>query len=283
MTTRQPDTEGDAGYPSQLIPAALLIAVTIMGLIGAVARPRWTGPLHAQAEVIGIVLEVVLGALLVVTLRLRGESAAVALRLRAGLRALLPAMMVALLVFLLINAHLRLNGVAHPHFPYYPQKFGPPRSKLKGSGATGKSGFPMWILWVLGILALLAAIGLALKLATRRPQPRVPRPDGLAVDPEELKTALDEGAAALRASDYDDARKAIIACYVAMERRLGDKNDAETPDELLARATREGLIHGPAARRLTGLFYEARFSTHPLGGDKREQALAALDELRSQT
>jgi hypothetical protein len=281
MTARQPDTEGDAGYPSQLIPVALLIAVTIVGLIGAVARPRWTGPLHEQAEVIGIVLEVVLAALLIVTLRLRGDSSEVALRLRAGLKALLPAMMVALLIVLLIGAHLHFNGTIHAHPPVSATP--PAAGHPKPVGSAGKSGFPIWILWVLGIVALLAAIALALKLATRRPQPRVPRPGGLAVDPEELKTALDEGAAALRATDYDDARKAIIACYVAMERRLGDKNDAETPDELLGRATRDGLIHGPAAGRLTGLFYEARFSTHPLGADKREQALAALDELRSQT
>jgi Domain of unknown function (DUF4129) len=280
MTARQPDTEGDASYPSQLIPVALLLGVTIVGLIGAVASPRWTGPLHGQAEVIGIVLEVALAVLLIVTFRLRGESSEVALRLRGGLKALLPAMMVALLIALLVGLHLHWGGTVHVRPPV---AVTPPSSHPKSVGGAGKGGFPIWILWVLGIVALLAAVALALKLSVRRPRPRVPRAGGLAVDPEELKTALDEGAAALRASDYDDARKAIIACYVAMERRLGDKNDAETPDELLARATRDGLIHGPAAGRLTGLFYEARFSTHPLGDDKREQALAALDEMRSQT
>jgi hypothetical protein len=281
MTTRQPDVEGDAGYPSQLIPVGLLVAVTIVGLIGAVARPRWTGPLHAQAEGVGIALEVILGALLIVTLRRRGDSSDVALRVRAGLRALLPAMMVALLIALLFGAHLHFGGatpVRHPA-PSRPQGKQSQRALPLDHGG----GFPSWILWVLGIVVLIAVIAVALRLAARRPPRRVPRPGGLAVDPEELKTALDEGAAALRATDYDDARKAIIACYVAMEKRLGDRNDAETPDELLARATSAGLIHGPAAGNLTGLFYEARFSTHPLEDGKREQAIAALDELRSQT
>ena len=36
---------------------------------------------------------------------------------------------------------------------------------------------------------------------------------------------------------------------------------------------------GGAAGRLTALFYEARFSTHPLGSGQRDAASAALDEL----
>jgi hypothetical protein len=283
MTTRQPDAEGaegDAGYPSQVIPVALLIGVVIVGLIGAVARPRWTGPLHGQAEAVGIALEVVLGALLIVTARKRDDSAEVAQRLRDGLRVVIPTMMVTLLVFLLINAHLRFNNDTGGRRPEdrasEPKSFGTPKGH-------GSSGFPPWILWVLGILLLIAIIVVALRMSWRRPPRRVVPPGGLAMDPEDLKTALDEGAAALRAADYDDARKAIIACYVAMEKQLGDKNDADTPDELLAKATRQGLIHGPAAGALTGLFYEARFSTHPLGSDKRDEAIAALDELRRQT
>jgi hypothetical protein len=54
---------------------------------------------------------------------------------------------------------------------------------------------------------------------------------------------------------------------------------ADTPDELLARATRSGIVRGPAAERLTALFYEARFSSHPLDGGERAAAEQALDEL----
>jgi hypothetical protein len=39
------------------------------------------------------------------------------------------------------------------------------------------------------------------------------------------------------------------------------------------------VIRGTAAARLTALFYEARFSSHPLGPAERDAAEGALDEL----
>jgi hypothetical protein len=103
----------------------------------------------------------------------------------------------------------------------------------------------------------------------------------LAEDPEDLREAVESGRLALRT--VDDARAAIIACYVAMETSLADRGAAravaDTPDELLARATTSGLVRGTAAARLTALFYEARFSSHPLGRGQRDAAEQALDEL----
>src|SRR5258708_34009754 len=68
-----------------------------------------------------------------------------------------------------------------------------------------------------------------------------------------------------------------------MERSRADRGTArtvaDTPDELLARAVAAGTVRGAAAGRLTALFYEARFSTHPLGAGQRDAASAALDEL----
>jgi hypothetical protein len=81
----------------------------------------------------------------------------------------------------------------------------------------------------------------------------------------------------------DDARAAIIACYLAMETSLAERGTArgvaDTPGELLTRATEAGLVRGTAAARLTALFYEARFSSHPLGHRQRDAAERALDEL----
>jgi hypothetical protein len=71
-----------------------------------------------------------------------------------------------------------------------------------------------------------------------------------------------------------------------MERRLAERGTArgaaDTPDELLARAVAAGAVRGGAAGRLTTLFYEARFSTHPLGAEQRDAASAALDELAAE-
>jgi hypothetical protein len=54
---------------------------------------------------------------------------------------------------------------------------------------------------------------------------------------------------------------------------------ADTPDELLARAASQGLVGGDWPARLTALFYEARFSTHPMSRALRDDAERALSEL----
>jgi hypothetical protein len=54
---------------------------------------------------------------------------------------------------------------------------------------------------------------------------------------------------------------------------------ADTPDELLARAAGLGLVRTGAAARLTALFYEARFSSHPMLLAQRDEAQQALAEL----
>jgi hypothetical protein len=99
-----------------------------------------------------------------------------------------------------------------------------------------------------------------------------------------LRKAVESGRTALRA--VDDARAAIIACYLAMEGSLAKagtaRTAAETPDELLAKATATGLLRSPAAGQLTGLFYEARFSSHDLPDTVKDTAMAALDEISAE-
>ena len=55
---------------------------------------------------------------------------------------------------------------------------------------------------------------------------------------------------------------------------------ADTPEELLLRAYRDGFLRTQAASGLTELFREARFSTHPLGQVERDAAAAALWQIR---
>ena len=73
--------------------------------------------------------------------------------------------------------------------------------------------------------------------------------DFIAEDSEDLREAVESGRSALRT--LDDARAAIIACYVAMENSLAERGAArgvaDTPDEVLARATETGI--GPRHRR----------------------------------
>jgi hypothetical protein len=131
-------------------------------------------------------------------------------------------------------------------------------------------------------VVLLAAVVLSIWWARRfRPAGQSGDDDFIAEDPEDLREAVESGRSALLT--IDDARAAIIACYLAMEASLAERGAAraiaDTPDELLARAQATGIVRGTAAARLTALFYEARFSSHPLDRSQRDAAAHALDEL----
>ena len=68
----------------RLLPVVLLIVVGLAGLRGAVGTLRWDGPLHQDAVVVGVVLEVVIAILFAILLVRHGrgsqEPAAVKLR-----------------------------------------------------------------------------------------------------------------------------------------------------------------------------------------------------------
>ena len=95
--------------------------------------------------------------------------------------------------------------------------------------------------------------------------PPEPEPD-LEPDAEPLVAALAAGARVLH--EDPDPRAAIIGCYAAMERSLADAGApprmADTPAEVLGRATASGLVRSAPATTLTGLFRQARYSSHPM-------------------
>jgi hypothetical protein len=285
---------------ARLLPLVLLIILAIAGLRGAVAAPRWNGPLRADGVPIGLALEVILGALLVVTLRREGAARDAAEQLpytgadteiappaalRFVLRCVLGAAMVAVAVILISDLHLHYfvkpRDTQPP--PTSPRKLRVPPLATEGGGG-GTLHIP-WgpILYGLLVLALVAAVVISIWWSTRLRRPAAPLPIA-ELNADELREAVESGRAAL--ARIDDARAAIIACYVAMERSLADRGApravADTPDELLARAVAAQVVRGGAAGRLTALFYEARFSTHPLTGGQRDAASAALDELAAE-
>jgi hypothetical protein len=284
---------------ARLLPLALLVVLAIAGLRGAVPAPRWDGPLRAQGVAIGIALEVVLGVLLVITLRRdRAARHAAATRpyseaddetgvpaaLRFALKWLLGGGMVAIAAVLISNLHLHFFIKPHP-LPARPAAIPPRRSTVPRAPQVPAYHFPLGpILYGLLVFVIVAAVAISLWWAARQLRPALPRllPD--AADADELREAVESGRLAF--AELDDARAAIIACYLAMERSLADRGAArgaaDTPDELLARVISAGIVRGAAARRLTGLFYEARFSTHPLGRAERDAASAALDELAAE-
>jgi hypothetical protein len=194
--------------------------------------------------------------------------------------------MIAVAIVLLAELHLHGfsagKGTQPLHFKGHLPKPPPPGAKP----AEG-SHIPFGpILWGLLVAVLVAAVLLTIMWARRQGRTERPEPfiDDMAEDSEGLRDAVESGRAAFAA--IDEAGAAIIACYAAMESTLAERGTArraaDTPDELLARAVSNGLVGGlaaGAAEELTTLFYEARFSTHPLGPEQRDAARRALDYL----
>jgi len=291
MTSRQPGTT-----PPLVLPVALLVLAGLAGLRGGVTAPRWDGPLHGDAVAVGLALEIVLGTMLAFAIRRRAAGA----RARTGrvaptspvadtLRELpayvLSAGMIAVVVTLLVGLHEHLFS-------------GPTGALLIRAAGTAPATAPgrhfrfhlfavhihvaVELLYGLLVLVFLGAVVLRIGWT------RWFRPSGparayhyLGPEPQDLLEVVESGRSALRA--IDDARAAIIACYVAMEASLAEHGAAraiaDTPDELLTRATAMGIVRGTAAARLTTLFYEARFSSHPLDRGHRDAAGQAIGEL----
>jgi hypothetical protein len=156
---------------------------------------------------------------------------------------------------------------------------------LGGSGplsdrSSGSTGFvvPSWLPWTaLGIVAVAAVTALVV-LCLRRPRPAVTPPEANAT-----RAAVD---AAIGALDGEaDPRRGVIAAYGAMQRALGEhgvaRSPTEAPREYLERVLVASQANVREARTLTGLFEEARYSTHPIPERLREAALLALRSLRS--
>jgi hypothetical protein len=282
---------------ARLLPLALLVILVVAGLRGEVSAPRWNGPLKADGVAIGLALEVILGALLIVTLRRDAAARRLAERrpynpgpadieppaaLRFTLKWVLGGCIAAVAAVLISDLHLHFltKGRLPPAPPPAPR--GTAKARLRPPASGGWTLHVPWqpILYGLLVVALVAAVVISIWWSSRVRRPAAP----LVIEDvgtEELREAVESGRAAL--AEISDARAAIIACYLAMERSLADRGTsrtaADTPDELLARAVGAGTVRGPAASRLTALFYEARFSTHPVADGQRAAAGAALDEL----
>jgi hypothetical protein len=269
---------------SRAVLAALLLLLTIAGI--RAAGPAVTFKTTALPVVIGIgcALEAVL-AVLLIALRWRPRvTAGPAARLRMLLTGAIVTALIAIPAGVLIAAfahiHPRRRLRTHPVKPG-----GSPTRLPLGRHDHGAIG-PDFVRYVL-IALLIAAVIIAVILISRRrlrwlrSAASTPVEDDDTDTPAELARAVHSGRLALR--ELDDARAAIIGCYVAMEASLAEagaaRGAAETPDELLDRAVGAGLVDAAPAGRLTALFYEARYSTHPMPQARRDEAEQALADI----
>ncbi len=133
------------------------------------------------------------------------------------------------------------------------------------------------VLVILGLIALGVAAAL---LAARR------RTSALDADlvAETLADVLDDTLDDLRAET--DPRRAVIAAYARLERALSahgfPRRRAETQQEYVARILGDLDVDRRAVQRLTDLFTQAKFSQHEVDEGMKEEAIAALEQVRDE-
>jgi hypothetical protein len=135
---------------------------------------------------------------------------------------------------------------------------------------------------VLVVLALLAVAIAGWYLAYRARLRRLP-PEPQLLQPV-LADVLDETLDDLRAET--DPRRAVIAAYVRMERVLAayglPRSPSEAPEEYLQRILGDLDVSRHATARLTALFGRARFSSHDVGPEMKQDAITALEAVREE-
>jgi hypothetical protein len=267
---------------ARVVLAALLVVAVVAGLRGEVQPVNFHRLPRGHEIAVGLGLEAALAVLMLALAIRRRRAPQVALlvvRLRGIIGAALTIGLIGIPVLLLLANLPKPHGRRNPN-PFQRPGHGRPPPPLKaGSPLHLPIGGILTALLVIAIVAAIVICVIVLRRWTGYAVKTVLEPED--DDEEKLREAVESGRAALR--ELDDARAAIIACYLAMERSLASagaaRTVAETPDELLARAAGAGLVRGEAARRLTVLFYEARFSSHPLPASSKTEAQRALSEL----
>jgi hypothetical protein len=155
-------------------------------------------------------------------------------------------------------------------------------------------GLPDWV----GSVALLALGGLALivlglvvyalfreqakRRARKKGRNATRRDQGRTAD--ELVAALDAGLEELSDTDRDP-RRAVIACWVRLEQAAAaagtPRNPGDSPTDLVGRLLREQRVDRQVLAALLDVYRQARYATHTVDDEMRQQARIALERLRA--
>jgi hypothetical protein len=172
------------------------------------------------------------------------------------------------------------------HLAFTPQQTPLDRSDggagVPGFDAGPDPGYRFQFAWLPVVAALvLAALAVAaLVIANRRANPSSAQAE-LA---EELALTLDLSLDDLRAET--DPRRAVIGAYARLERVLAahgePRQDADTPEEHLARVLGHLDVDRRAVRRLVDLFVQAKFSQHEVDARMKDEAIGALEQVRDE-
>jgi ABC-type transporter Mla MlaB component len=163
-----------------------------------------------------------------------------------------------------------------------------------GSGGDSANGIPGWLgtaaIVVLSIAGL-AVVGLAVyavlrdqsRRRKRRKRLRLPEQPETRTQ-EDLVAALDAGLEELSDADRDP-RRAVIACWVRLEQAAAaagtPRHPGDTPTDLVGRLLAEQQVDSQVLAALLEVYRQARYATHTVDDQMREQAREALQRLRA--
>jgi hypothetical protein len=154
---------------------------------------------------------------------------------------------------------------------------------------------PAWVGYLLAslCLTLVTVLVLALLWAVLRDRLVVRKQVADVVDPEEIRrrmrdqvrAAVDEGLSDLDVADTDP-RRAVIACWARLEAAAAaagtPRQPGDTSTELVARLLADHAITEPVLAGFAGIYREARFAIHVVDETMRDQARAALRQVRDE-
>jgi Domain of unknown function (DUF4129) len=142
-----------------------------------------------------------------------------------------------------------------------------------------------------GVVVLLVIVGAGWWFSRTSPAPvrftRI-RPVIAGPDPDQarrLRAAIDEGLNELAETDADP-RRAVIACWVRLERAAAaagtGREPGDTSSDLVGRVLARHQVSREMLATLAALYREARFAPHDVPPATRDQARAALRQIRDE-
>jgi hypothetical protein len=179
---------------------------------------------------------------------------------------------------------------APPLLPPTPED---PTAQPSREPAEAGSDLPAWtgtvalvLLGVVGVLVIGLVTWALLRQAMSRRGSRKGRRDPRRPEPrtaEDLVAALDAGLQELSDTDRDP-RRAVIACWVRLEQAAAaagtPRHAGDSPTDLVARLLAEQRLDAGVLTPFAAVYRQARYATHTVDDQMRQQARSALERLR---
>ncbi|MBM7784299.1 DUF4129 domain-containing protein [Tenggerimyces flavus] len=223
---------------------------------------------------------------------------------RAGMIAGVVALLAAIIVVAALTSgqvtRLPLpKGSFLPPSPPPAPTFGPSGPGLGGRGQGGSTLGTILLVAVIVLAAVIAALVIWFlvrllrrllqaqrgRIVVRHTPVTVKAAPAREVQPDEVDSAIQEGIDELD-SDEGDPRRAVIACWVRLERLAAKAGAArapgDTPAELVAHMLVAVDVSGAVLERLAALYRRARYAPAEVSEDMRAEALATLRQVRSE-